>query len=86
MGWSRVTARAFAPLPRLLELASPFFRAAENQGKTPLGLFLKGKKVDEELRAAQEKWSFTAQKIASRSHPGAIVLAIHPQGLVGKDP
>jgi 16S rRNA (guanine527-N7)-methyltransferase len=42
-----VTARALAPLPRLLELAAPVF------GAETMGLFLKGREAAAELAAAR---------------------------------
>ncbi|WP_244505513.1 16S rRNA (guanine(527)-N(7))-methyltransferase RsmG [Methyloceanibacter stevinii] len=47
-----VSARALAPLPRLLELAEPFLR-----GETR-GLFLKGRETEAEIASAQDRWSF----------------------------
>jgi 16S rRNA (guanine527-N7)-methyltransferase len=49
-----ITARALAPLPRLLELAAPAF------SDHTVGLFLKGREVDAEIAAAQERWAFDA--------------------------
>jgi 16S rRNA (guanine527-N7)-methyltransferase len=49
-----ITARALAPLPRLLTLAGPAFSA----GTT--GLFLKGREAEAELDAARERWAFDA--------------------------
>lgn len=45
-----VTARALAPLDRLLDLASPWMRAGA------VGLFLKGQDVDAELKEAAHLW------------------------------
>jgi len=47
-----VTARALAPLPRLLELSAPYF-----SGPT-MGLFLKGREVEAEVEAARQLWDF----------------------------
>ncbi len=47
-----VTSRALAPLPRLLELSEPLFAS------DTVGLFLKGKAVNDEIDAAQRTWSF----------------------------
>jgi 16S rRNA (guanine527-N7)-methyltransferase len=49
-----VTARALAPLPRLLELSAPYFSSAT------VGLFLKGQDVQAEVEAAHHVWDFTA--------------------------
>ena len=53
-----VSARALAPLPRLFELASPFF------GPGTRGLFLKGDDAEAEIEAARAAWDF-----AARLHP-----------------
>jgi 16S rRNA (guanine527-N7)-methyltransferase len=53
-----VSARALAPLPRLLELAVPFF------GSGTRGLFLKGRDAEREIEAAKVHWHFTC-----RLHP-----------------
>ncbi|MDJ0514403.1 MAG: 16S rRNA (guanine(527)-N(7))-methyltransferase RsmG [Methyloceanibacter sp.] len=47
-----VSARALAPLPRLLELAEPFMREETR------GIFLKGRETDAEIKAAKDRWSF----------------------------
>lgn len=53
-----LTARALAPLPRLLELAAPWF------GPGVRGLFLKGRDAEREIEAAKQHFSF-----ACRLHP-----------------
>lgn len=50
-----VTARALAPLPRLLPLVAPFF------GDQTVGLFLKGREVAAELEQAALDWTFDVQ-------------------------
>ena len=57
-----VSARALAPLPRLFELASPFF------GPATRGLFLKGREAEAEIEAAQADWDFAGPP-ASRASP-----------------
>ena len=47
-----VSARALAPLPRLFELAAPFF------GEGTKGLFPKGREAEAEIAAAREEWEF----------------------------
>jgi 16S rRNA (guanine527-N7)-methyltransferase len=47
-----VTARALAPLPRLLEIAAPYFASST------LGLFLKGREVAVEIEEAARSWQF----------------------------
>jgi 16S rRNA (guanine527-N7)-methyltransferase len=48
-----ITARALAPLPRLLDLAAPYFSQAT------VGLFAKGREAQAEIEAAQAQWDFT---------------------------
>ena len=47
-----LTARALAPLPRLLEIAAPYFTSST------LGLFLKGRDVVAEIEQAARGWQF----------------------------
>jgi 16S rRNA (guanine527-N7)-methyltransferase len=47
-----VSARALAPLPKLLGLAAPFF------GPATKGLFLKGRDAAKEIAAARDLWTF----------------------------
>jgi 16S rRNA (guanine527-N7)-methyltransferase len=65
-----VTARACAPLVRLLGYAQPWLR----QGAT--GLFLKGQDVVAELTEATKCWKFEAHLIASLSHVDGRVLQV----------
>ena len=53
-----ISARALAPLPRLLAPAEPFV------GEGTRGLFLKGRETETEIDAARSKWAF-----AARLHP-----------------
>ncbi len=48
-----ITARALAPLPRLLDLAAPYF------SDTTVGLFLKGREAQAEVDAALARWDFS---------------------------
>lgn len=63
-----VTARACAPLPRLLEFAWPCLR------KGARGLFLKGQDVEAELAQATRYWDLDAELRPSRSGPGGRIL------------
>ncbi len=64
-----VTARALAPLPRLFELAAPFFANG-----IP-ALFPKGQDVDNELTEATKSWNIQATIVQSRTHlDGKIVV------------
>jgi 16S rRNA (guanine527-N7)-methyltransferase len=65
-----VTARAVAPLDRLLPLAFPFFKPAT------LGLFLKGRSLNDELTAATKSWRLVPTLIPSRSDPSGFVLRV----------
>lgn len=65
-----VSARALAPLPKLLELAEPHLAPGG------VALFPKGAEHDAELKEALETWSFRADKIRSRTHPEAVILRI----------
>lgn len=63
-----VTARACAPLDRLLDYAAPYFA----QGAR--GLFLKSESVDAELAPARARWNFTAKTEPSLSDPRGRLL------------
>ena len=65
-----ITARALAPLPKLLALAAPLL--------APNGtcLFLKGANASAELTAAATQWHMRVESIPSRTAPGASVLRI----------
>ncbi len=78
-----VTARACAPLPRLLDYAAPFLRHQQSGAPPPVGLFLKGRDVDRELTKAREKWSIDAKLIPSRTDPAARILQIRLPHLGG---
>jgi len=65
-----ITARALAPLPRLLELAMPLLAPA---GQC---LFLKGAGVRTELTNATSKWHMHMEQIPSRTAPNACILRI----------
>ena len=65
-----VTARACAPLDRLLGLAEPFL-APDSEC-----LFLKGERVEEELTLARKGWTMAASRSQSRSDPRGVVLRL----------
>lgn len=65
-----VTARALAPLPRLLPLAARFLTA------DGVCLFLKGAKVDEELAAACPDWAMEVMRLPSQTSPDGVVLRL----------
>ncbi|MDQ0346865.1 16S rRNA (guanine(527)-N(7))-methyltransferase RsmG [Ancylobacter vacuolatus] len=74
-----VSARALAPLPRLLELTAPFLA----QGAT--GLFLKGQDVDNELTQAAKSWRIEAEIRASLTDGGGHVLIVRNAVPLGPD-
>ncbi|MGI8725441.1 MAG: 16S rRNA (guanine(527)-N(7))-methyltransferase RsmG [Methyloceanibacter sp.] len=67
-----LSARALAPLPRLLGFAAPFF------GADTRGLFLKGREAEEEVEAARADWDATYRLHPSlTSKEGHIVEVIN---------
>jgi 16S rRNA (guanine527-N7)-methyltransferase len=65
-----ITARALAPLPRLLELAQPYFSTAT------VGLFLKGREAPAEVEAARAAWDFTSALVPSRTDSSGRIVVI----------
>jgi 16S rRNA (guanine527-N7)-methyltransferase len=65
-----VTARALAPLERLLETAARF------TGPQTILLFPKGKSVEAELRDADKAWKIERRTIQSRSDPSGAILRL----------
>ncbi|MEM5515681.1 16S rRNA (guanine(527)-N(7))-methyltransferase RsmG [Henriciella sp. AS95] len=65
-----VTARAFAPLPKLLDYSEPWL----SRGAT--GLFFKGERWREELTDAQECWTLAYEAIPSRTSQTGVILKI----------
>ncbi|MBK8197961.1 MAG: 16S rRNA (guanine(527)-N(7))-methyltransferase RsmG [Acidobacteria bacterium] len=65
-----VTARAFAPLPKLLDYAAPWLC------KGATGVFPKGERWNEELTAARQRWNFAYQAIPSRSGGSGVILIV----------
>jgi 16S rRNA (guanine527-N7)-methyltransferase len=65
-----ITARALAPLDRLLGLAEPFLAPASQC------LLLKGERVEDELTLARRHWTMTASLHESRSDPRGVVLRL----------
>jgi len=65
-----VVSRAFAPLPVLLPLAAPFLE------KGAIGVFPKGKSVDDELTEASKEWRIVADRVPSKSDPAGCILRI----------
>jgi 16S rRNA (guanine527-N7)-methyltransferase len=65
-----VTARALAPLGRLLDQAEPFLKAGA------LGLFHKGQDVDAELTEASKSWRIIAERHPSLTDSKAVILVV----------
>ena len=76
-----VTARALAPLPRLVELVSPYFASST------LGLFSKGREVAAEIEETARKWQFAYELKPSMTDEGSSVVllkALKPKTLQPK--
>jgi 16S rRNA (guanine527-N7)-methyltransferase len=69
-----VTARALAPLPRLLELAAPVL------APHGLCLFLKGQSALDELTAARQSWHMHSEIVPSRSGSRGVLLKLEGVG------
>jgi 16S rRNA (guanine527-N7)-methyltransferase len=65
-----VTARALAPLDKLVDYAVPLLKP---DGQC---LFLKGVGAEDELTAARKTWRMTADRLPSRSGPTGVVLRL----------
>jgi 16S rRNA (guanine527-N7)-methyltransferase len=65
-----ITARALAPLPRLLDLAAPWF------GPGVRGLFLKGRDAGKEIEAAKRRFNFTCRLHPSMTAADSFVVEI----------
>ena len=65
-----VTARAFAPLDRLLGHAKHFM------GPDSLGLFMKGRRYRDEVAEAQKNWSFSVSYRQSETDKDGYILLI----------
>ncbi|MGC8532879.1 MAG: 16S rRNA (guanine(527)-N(7))-methyltransferase RsmG [Acidiphilium sp.] len=65
-----VTARALAPLDRLLELAAPWL------GPEGFCLFPKGRQGETELTAASARWQMRVSREASRTDPDAVIFRL----------
>lgn len=65
-----VSARALAPLPRLLPLAAPLL--------APGGVLLaaKGRTAVHEVSEARQEWCMTLRSVPSRTAPDAVILVI----------
>jgi 16S rRNA (guanine527-N7)-methyltransferase len=75
-----VTARACAPLAELLGYAYKF--PGQVSGRRPCCLFLKGRRVEEELTEARKRWKMKVEPFPSRTDPGGTILRI---GLLNRE-
>jgi 16S rRNA (guanine527-N7)-methyltransferase len=73
-----VSARALAPLDKLVSLAAPLFTSPT------VGLFLKGRDAATELKAAEKMWDFNAELVPSRTEPDARIVVIRHLQLKAK--
>ncbi|HAQ36613.1 MAG: 16S rRNA (guanine(527)-N(7))-methyltransferase RsmG [Maricaulis sp.] len=69
-GFDIVTARAMAALPKLLGYAHPLLK------KGAKGLFLKGAKHQDEIRAARVDWRFDADCHDSLTGGGGVIIEV----------
>ncbi|MBU2167747.1 MAG: 16S rRNA (guanine(527)-N(7))-methyltransferase RsmG [Alphaproteobacteria bacterium] len=65
-----VTARAVAPMERLLGYAQPYMKRGAQ------AVFLKGERAEEELREARKSWQFTHELWPSQSDPRGRIVHI----------
>ena len=65
-----VTARALAPMDRLLGYAQPYLQRGAQ------GLFLKGEKAEAELIEARKVWQFDSALSVSRSDPRGRIVSV----------
>lgn len=70
-----VTCRAFAPLDRILALTERFLLSKKGE-KSPVGLFLKGRRADDELTAAAKTWRLQTERFESETDPEASILRL----------
>jgi len=69
-GIHMVTARAFAPLPKLLELTDPFLQSGAR------AVFLKSQDIDDELTTAAKSWNVNYRLRNSLTDPRGRILLI----------
>lgn len=71
-----VSARALAPLVRLISLSLPFF------GDETIGIFPKGRTAESEIEEARATWAFDVETVPSLTDEEArIVLVRHPRAI-----
>lgn len=65
-----ICARAFAPLPKLLDYAKPFW------GPHTIGVFPKGSSWQQELSEAEKEWKFSSETFNSETDTEARILLV----------
>ena len=65
-----VTARALAPMPKLLEYVEPFVK------KGAKALLMKGQDVETELTQAAKYWKIGAEIVPSKTNPSGRILVV----------
>lgn len=75
-----VSARACAPLPRLLDFAAPYL------DRGAMALFLKGESAEREIAQARVAWRFDANTRESLSDRRGRVIEIHRAARLGRQP
>lgn len=65
-----LTARALAPLDRLISLTAPYF------GPSTVALFLKGQDVQQEIEAARRKWRFKYELANSLTEQNSRIVIV----------
>lgn len=73
-----VTARALAPLDRLLRLAHPLLKTGAQ------GLFLKGQDVEAELTQASKYWTIDLELVASKTNSLSRIVMVRNPKPVGR--
>lgn len=66
-GFDLVTARAFAPLNKLLGFAAPLLKNGA------IGVFPKGRMYEDELTEARKNWTFDVEVIPSQTGDGVVL-------------
>jgi 16S rRNA (guanine527-N7)-methyltransferase len=80
-----VTARALAPLPKLLGLAEGFLQPTQ-ACPSPVGLFLKGRQVEQELTDAAQSWHMQTEMFPSRTDPAGRIVRLSRLARKGPPP
>lgn len=68
-----ITARALASLSELLQLSRLWW---DNCSNSPILIFPKGERADEEIAVARELFDFSVEKVPSRTDPKASLLIL----------